>query len=544
MNNFKKIYILSLFFVLFGSVLFAGSGPAFTSIQDGSKLIEVEGVPEGNQTVIYFTIYDGDFKSPSTKEIVIDGIGAKSVVATGYHCMNDKTKLRFIELTLKEKFFSKEGTSVWVSPEFRVLSKVHFDISGVKTGSPHDKSFFKNELLPCFPTDHSYGVVAATGNFESDGWLEAGTLIYLHYDFKVCEPTGADRRVTSTKNNASVNSEIFCIKGDSTGIRKVWSMDIEEERILFYHTDCIDGKIFLYTSYIKGAASGNEEVLESRIRMIDGKTGKVVYNVLLDVKSGYELCVSSMFYDVLKSELFWAGNYISLETKPWKKNDGEMNSFFAVGKISAEGTPRSTSFENKWEVSESKAKNNSTPLLMVRGLAVTNNGELVVAGLHGYWNGDCSASNYTFSNGYTTNTFVSYGLQVIYFGTSLEKTGSQQIIVPPPLLGAPLVLSMACAIQASVYCYDNYEPGDCVRTRWDASVQTMSFLLARYTSGVSNSSTQYYAINAKKDEKPTITSVGRISEGQYSYKPGAILDSHRCAVRKAQMSRDLVIEKF
>lgn len=539
----------SLIFLLFSQLWCitssAANGPTFGAIQDGNRLIEIEGKQGSGTTILTCKIYDGDLQTPTLKEVVVSGIQGKFVNGIGYHSMNDKTKLQYIEVSIREKMLSKSGTIVWLSPEMTIITQYAFNYAGnLNYGTPHDKSFLNATALPCFPTDHGMGITGSTSSFEGDSWLDAGKLVYLHYDFEVVQPSAAGERVLGTKKAATINSELFCFQGDKSGIKKKWVLNLEEERILFYHTDCSDGKIFLYTSYIKGEKGSGVEILESRIRMIDGESGDLIYNVLLDVKAGFELAVSSMYFDKLKSELFWAGNYISLTTKPWKKNEGETNSYFAIGKITADGKSTSNSLENRWTASEATAKNASTPLLFVSCMAMTESGTLVVAGMHAYWNGDCTASNYpNNSGGDGAMTFICQGSQVFYFTSSLEKVEMQQLVVPSPGLGDP-IFKTTCSVQAATYSYDQYESGVCARGWWNAKTEVMSILEARVSIGLSKVSANYYAMAFKKGEKGAVYHLGELGEATSSMSPGYILDSHSCALRVGRFTTTVEAVKY
>lgn len=536
----------ALVFCVGMSPLHAGDGPTTNSIHDGTRLIDIVGTAGIGATVLTCTIFDGDLTVAKEKEVIVGGVSGKSVLATGYHSMNDYSKLLYIEVRIREKIFSQSGVSVWLSPEMEIIKQYNFDWSDQKVNGAtvHTKDFLNQSTLPCFPTDHSVST-GMGGDYENDGWLDAGVRMYLHYDFNV---TGAAKpyeingtgtaqprgRIPSSKKPASVSSEVYCFEGTKEGIKRRWKVEIEEERILFYLFECSKGNVFLYTSYIKGENPSGEEVLESRIRMLDGTTGEVKYSCLLDVKSGFELVMSSMYCDEKSEDLYWAANYISLTVKPSKKNEGETNSYFVVGKIATDGKCISKIIDNSWTASETGAKNLSAPLLFVRSMGMTRSGEFVLAGIHAYWTGDCFATI-----GETPiMTFCSGGMQVMYFSPTFERTELQQLIVPVSGLNDPTFTALDCRLQRVVY---NYDLGS-TEAHWNPKTETMTVLQARIATGLSKQKVLIYAVSLKKGENKEVDELGEL--GEAVPWPGFILDDHQVAIRLNRYSLEVEYRKF
>lgn len=374
-----------LYGILLASTLKAQVKPDLTGIVTGKNIlhIEIESDKELNTTLILFHEFDSEFKFVGTSELKIDSFTSSNYTARPLYSAYNSNQLVSIEVRLIERASSKSSLVIGVTPDYKLCYKYTSDYSGhLKFGKLHDEDFFENEITPCMPADHinySLNTISTEYN-EQDAYTKDGGLLYLRHALN----DEGDRSL-SLKYDSEINSSLYYFRPTDGKIHNAWKFDLEEERILGYRVSCFGDTGYLFTSYLVGNVQKKVgEKFESRVRMFNVETGKIILNSILPEKSGFEYFFSSMTYDNRTGSVFIAFNMLSTDYNiNWNKGDRSAT-FFNVVRIDKNGTCLSVAKDIIWENSEETIKSDA-PLFLVRSMAVLKNGNVQVAGLFSYW---------------------------------------------------------------------------------------------------------------------------------------------------------------
>lgn len=529
--------------ILFFFDLFGKEQVTSSDVQNGEVLMTFSCEPDKSSgaTIISCDLYGPDLTVKGNTKIPIVGYAAKRCFATPHYNRVQSNTLDFIELVLSEKVFSKQFMVVCLSPELEVLCSYHQDVSDVSLGTEHALEFFERGMMPCFPMDNG-GLVALSGNgITGDCWAEPGGLAYLYYDEECTESYGHGR-VLFTRKPAKKDSKLFYFKANNDVIKRSWSLNIEEERILHYQIYAYDTKLFIYTNYLAGDSGGKgNEKYESRIRLVDRLTGVLVYNCLLPVKGEHELMLSDVTYNGRTGELFWAGNYVSITETPWNENNDETNSFFVVGKIGQKGEVSAVEKDVTWTATKNAVKKKSFPMIAVRSMGITSEGNLMVAGLNLNWTADCADNSRSLGLG-------SMGLQVMYFSPELKEISSEQFAIPLVGIYEPVIYeSYTCDIRQSLissYYSDLYKYN---KTTWDPENETLVMVQLNWSFEPVTKNRNYYVLKMVKGKKDKFSEIGEINmsaPGMVLPNIGFILNANMFCGLKSENPRNLAVLKF
>jgi hypothetical protein len=466
MNKFLVLFSLSLSLSLSQS-LSAIEGPPLNSIVNEDKVIAIDFKKGEATTTIIFTIYDENLKPSEVKELQIPGVSAKFCEPTPIYAPGNSRKLLLISFILTEKITSKTVTTVGVSPDFQILFQYNGGV-GARIGMKPDDSFFTSARADYMP-----------GYIGKDAFTSDGGVYYLHNATSYDETS----RPLTLKYNSKFNSALYYYKQGNDGVKQIWKMDLEEERILSYRSFAFGNIGILFTSYLEGnvKAKGGE-TYKARVRMFDGESGNILWNVVLPDKVNAEYFLSELTYDPVSKNTLLALNSIAAEKNVNEQKDGAVRSSFELIKISEAGLVSNESIELNWTASQPSFQHTRIPLLLVRNIALLKNGSFQVAGVFGYWREDLtSTGSKNAVTGETPigsiTTFAYTGMLIMEFGQDLKVVKSKQYPFDPNPTDNQVIHSTAITLADALVggaVSNNQSCG--AQTFWNAATETLVML--------------------------------------------------------------------
>jgi len=506
MKNFLVRLTLLAGLIFSEKLMAAGDEPDLRGMVSGSNVIYMDYKSDGknNSTDLTFTTHDASLKQTGSVVITVKGIAGKFCNAVPYYAPDNTNELIAIQVTMREKLFAKTGTVVRITPDFKIQCQYACDNSNAKMGIEMDDAFFAGATVPCMPFDHSLYSMPLIQNLyaEQDAYSDEGGLLYLRHKINA-----ENERALTLKYDEKINSGMYYYKPVDGVIKKTWTFDIEEERILGYKIYVFGNIGYLFTTSLEGKKQNQgAENFQSRMRMFDVQTGEVYWTVLIPEKEGYEYFVSAMTVDLNTGNVYVAMNVLVTEDKI-NERSGQSRTTFVIARIDKEGNCATQDQELTWP--ESDVSHTSAPLWLIRNIAVLRNGNIQVAGVFAYWRkGPVMSAEEQEILG-PQLAFSIMGLQVSVLAADMKPIETKQYVLPEGKVKDPLVMySMIGNPRFIIMGSNTHNANGGSKCYWNPETETLILLQLSPNRDEASKKRDYYALKVVGGKEKFFDRVG------------------------------------